>query len=236
MISRKESAVTVHGVEARAFGVITADNGRIMNQRIAASRYYRENGHQYRITAELRFDDERRNGHETFSITADIREDGREYMGGCCHEEIAKHFPELAHLTQWHLVSTDGPLHYVANSMYHAREHGATHAWVYYTGAGVGDPLNLVEDEPKERLIGYLKADKAREAEGVPGYRVQWDEKTVKVANLDHARSSAIWPEATIEQLRDRAQLEARLPDLMTRFKADMLATGLLWPVVKEIA
>jgi hypothetical protein len=36
------------------------------------------------------------------------------------HEELAVVFPELAHLTKWHLVSTDGPMHYIANTTYHA--------------------------------------------------------------------------------------------------------------------
>lgn len=115
---RPEHALTVHGVEARAFAVIAADDGRIMNQQIKATRYYKERGHDYRITVTLRFDDEYRNGHETFAITADIREDGREYMGGCCHDEIAQRFPELAHLIPWHLCSTNGPLHYLANTVY----------------------------------------------------------------------------------------------------------------------
>lgn len=231
-IKKQERAVNVHGVEARAFSVVTADSGRILNQKISASRVYKERGRQYSITVQLSFDDQCGNGHETFSITADIREDGREYMGGCCHEEIAKRFPEFAHLIQWHLCSTDGPMHYTANTLYHADEHGATHAWVYFTGQS--DPLNVGEN--KERLVGYVKADKARECEGKPGYRVQWDEKTVKTANLEYARSSAVWPDATLEQCRDRAALEARLPGLMERFKADMIAADFVWPEVKEMA
>lgn len=233
-ITHKERALSILGVEGRAFNVVTAGNGRILNQRMAATRYYKDGGTRYRITAELRFDDQCNNGRETFAITADIRreENGywREDSGGCCHEEIARRFPEFAPLIQWHLTSTDGPMHYPANALYHALEHGATHAWVYYTGPRATDPLRLGEDGTRERLLGYLKADEARKAEGAPGYRVQWDEKTVKVAHLEHARSSAVWPDATIEQLRDKVQLDARLPGLLARFKAAMLGVGFVWP------
>ena len=233
-IPQQERALSILGVEGRAFGVVTASNGRILNQRMAATRYYMEDGRRYRITAELRFDDSCNNGHETFAITADIRENDdkawREYAGGCCHEEIVRRFPEFAPLIQWHLTSIDGPMHYPANALYHALEHGATRAWVYYTGPRATDPLQLGEDGTRERLLGYLKAAEARKAEGAPGYRVQWDEKTVKAARLEHARSSAVWPDATIEQLRDKAQLEARLPELLARFKAAMLGAGFQWP------
>lgn len=234
-ITKDEAEVLVHGVKGRAFGVVTADNGRIMNQRIKTfSREYTEHNRRQRLSATLRFDDECRNGHETFAITADGHEYDRgawrESIGGCCHDEIEKRFPELAPLIKWHLCSTDGPMHYTANTLYHALEHGATHAWVYFTGEV--DPLKIGGN--KERLLGYENAPVAREAEGMPGYRVQWDEKTVKVANFDHARSSAIWPEATIAQLRDKAQLDARLPALLAEFKAAMMGAGFAWPKVRS--
>ena len=227
-IIKQESAIDLFGIEARAFGVVVNDStGRILNQRIAATRYYKENRRDYKITVELRFDDECKNGHESFAITADIRENGREYMGGCCHDEIAKHFPELAHLVKWHLMSTDGPMHYVENTMYHADEHGPDKAYVYFTGDN--DPLNIGDN--KERLLRYCPKDLAEQAEKMSCYRVEWDEKTAKVANLEYARSSAVWPDATIEQLRDKALLEARLPELISAFHLDMMRCGFVWPV-----
>lgn len=58
-----------------------------------------------------------------FSITAEIEEKRnggwREHSGGCLHEAIAKHFPELAPLIRWHLFApAEGPLHYIANGLY----------------------------------------------------------------------------------------------------------------------
>ena len=229
-ITKPEAAVTIHGVNARAFGVVQASAGRILNQTIKARREYTEGRNNYTITVGMRFDDNCNNGHEDFAIIADIRENGREYMGGCCHDEIARRFPEFAPLIKWHLVGVEGPMHYIANTTYHADEHGPEYAWVYFTGQS--DPLNI--GGTKERLVGYEKASKARECEGKPGYRVQWDEKTTKTANLEYARSTAVWPDATIEQLRDKVALRVRLPALLESFKADMLALGFIYPEPRQ--
>lgn len=202
------------------------------SQKKTLSRTYTENGQEYTIFAHVRYDDECRNGHNTFSLTGEIWHSrngvkiGRA-CGGCIHEEIAKHFPTLAPLLKWHLCSSDGPMHYIADTVYHAEEHGPQYAWVYYTGPS--DPLGI--EEEKERLLGYVKPAKAKEAEGQPGYRVVWDEKTIKTRNLDYARSSAIWPEATDADLcasKDAltAALEARLPKLMEEFKQAVESLG----------
>src|SRR5215472_1957083 len=81
-------------------------------------------GHNAQIKAEVRYDDECGNGHNTFSITGEIYIPGRRDCEscGCLHEEIAKAFPELAPFIKWHLFSTDGPMHYVANTVYFASE------------------------------------------------------------------------------------------------------------------
>src|SRR5262245_39920246 len=87
------------------------------------------------IVAEVRFDDQCGNGHNTFAITAEIFEPPYQRgepskihdpsgikcwlsACGCCHDDIAKHFPELAPLIKWHLVSSVGPMHYLANATY----------------------------------------------------------------------------------------------------------------------
>jgi hypothetical protein len=72
----------------------------------------------------IRLDDECKNGHQDFSITADIYEKDkrgtwREYMGGCCHDEIAKMAPSLAPFIALHLSTSDGiPMHAIANAWY----------------------------------------------------------------------------------------------------------------------
>lgn len=87
-------------------------------------KVFTEHGSQFCIVAKVRYDDECGNGHNSFAITATISErcgnQWRDYCGGCCHEEISKHFPKLAPLIKWHLCASDGPMHYVANTVYHA--------------------------------------------------------------------------------------------------------------------
>lgn len=39
---------------------------------------------------------------------------------GCQHDEVRRLFPALAPSLRWHLVSTDGPMHYAANATYWA--------------------------------------------------------------------------------------------------------------------
>ena len=218
------------------------------NQKRTFRKDFMENGEPVTIIATVRYDDECGNGHNSFAITGKryekhiqrgestvSHETGRTLWlnsGGCIHEDISKHFPELAPLIKWHFCASDGPLHYVTNTMYHADEHGPTHAWVYYAppkNDAPMDPLNISGyrvENGKEKSCGYVRAEVARRAEGRPGYRVKWDEKTAKVANLEYARSSAVWPDATLEQLRDKAALEARLPALMKEFRAAVESLG----------
>lgn len=77
------------------------------------------------MRVEISFDDECKNGRNTFTITAEVSTKGSRYRndieaGGTMHKEIARVFPELASLTQWHLFDTNGPMHYVENTLYHA--------------------------------------------------------------------------------------------------------------------
>lgn len=127
------------------------------------------------ITAYIRFDDRCGNGHNSFTITAHVvtpasKRRGDIEAGGCMHEEIARIFPELAPFIKWHLTSTDGPLHYVANTTYWANQ-----------------------------------------------------------GNLEYARSSAVWPDATLGELQDVSLLEARLTQLMADFKADVEKLGFVY-------
>ena len=198
-------------------------------------KVYVENGREYILIAEVRYDDECGNGHNTFTITGEIwrakkgQPIGRDCEScGCIHEDIAKRLPELAPYIKWHLVSSDSPMHYIANTVYHAQGYGPRYAWIYYTGSS--NPLGI--EGAKERLLGYERADKAKEAEGQPGYRIVWDEKTAKEANLDHARSSAVWPDATDEDLLApglEERLQARLPRLMEEFKAAIESLGFVY-------
>lgn len=109
--------------------------------RTLGPREFVDNKRRYRITAEVRYDDRCGNKHNTFAITGTI-DRVNVYGGwsndccGCIHEEICKHFPELAPFIKWHGTSSDGPTHYVGNTMF----------WLGWQGFCKGedkDPPNL---------------------------------------------------------------------------------------------
>lgn len=292
-ITKPEYAGEILGtVPARFFNVVTADNGRILNQAASAyAREYTERKHRYRIRAELRFDDSCRSGHETFSITGTIdrwdRGAWRADSCGCNHKDIAKRYPDLAPLIQWHLVSTAEPLHYIANTIYSAgdrdcrgRRKGEVSDWDYGVRFGNSPVTHTINRKFFEFLQArqgtgqYIRADFAHDdvktygtQYSVQGYADKWhvcpfrtkagaDEfiaalntcavEFVKIPSaysegktreLDHARSSAIWPEATDAELCQEpealvAMLVERHPALMARFKAAMLAVGFEWPKI----
>lgn len=72
-----------------------------------------------------------------WSITADVdwkNKHGKyeDYLGGCCHDEVAKHFPELAKFISLHLCNHYGaPMHPVENGIYHVRRSGMSVAMEY---------------------------------------------------------------------------------------------------------
>jgi hypothetical protein len=51
----------------------------------------------------------------------------------------------------------------------------------------------------------------------------------VRAENLPVARNTAIWPNATLEDLSSKSKLKARLPDLLELFRADMNDLGFTW-------
>ncbi len=118
------------------------------------------------MNVSIRFDDECRNGHNSFAITANVYSARSRRMndieaGGCLHKEIARVFPELKSLIEWHLFDTNAPMHYVANTLYHATdwadsryEPGTACQWE--TRARFGNfPITFVF---KKRFREYLKA------------------------------------------------------------------------------
>lgn len=74
---------------------------------------------------EIRCNDECKNGHADFSLTATFYSGKREAeayfdMGGCCHKEILKVMPELKIFADLHLSNENGePMYATANGLYH---------------------------------------------------------------------------------------------------------------------
>lgn len=247
-IAATEKAGDVFGAPGRFFNVVRADNGRILNQTFRTVwREFTEHKERYRVQARLRFDDEYHNGHETFSITGETQlynralDIWREDSGGCIHDVLARHFPELAPLIKWHLVSTDGPMHYIANTIYLAGDRDCHGLRVgesrQIRNRKTGEPcwrLGYAADSPAHKVGDYV--DGARPAI-LPG--LEWQPLLRigegKARDLAAARSTAVWPDATDAELMQepdalRAALAARLPALLAAFQADMRAAGFLWP------
>lgn len=181
------------------------------------------------LTAIIRYDDSCKNGYNTFSIVCNLKEDGLRVSGGQLEDEFMEFFPEFVHLYKWHLFSSKGPIHYLPNTLYHVQEYEPRKAWVEYE-VPTNDPLGLFEAEVR---FGYFEtANIPKEAYSTPGYIITPDKKTAKTRNLEHARLSAYWPEATDEELMspDLAQrLKDRLPKLIEDFKRDIEDFGFEW-------
>ena len=91
------------------------------------TNYFKKDGEEYRITTTVSPDDDCHNKICDRGITADIRWKNKygkyvEYMGGCCHDEIAKYCPELAKFIPLHCCNHYGaPMYPVENGTYHIK-------------------------------------------------------------------------------------------------------------------
>lgn len=163
-IIRNEFAGQLFGVNGRFHNVVLwSDGATFANQRFGTeARPISGYGEGATIRAELRFDDNPRNGHNTFAMTADIKGPRGVWLaGGCCHDEIAKAFPELATLIRWHLVSTDGPMHYVANTVYLAGDrdyNGKRLGEVSATETVVRFGDNPISHKLKKKFLAFLQS------------------------------------------------------------------------------
>jgi hypothetical protein len=147
-IHTAEHAYSMFGIEGRMHNkLLNTKTGLFAYQKFGASRPFNEKGFKKGsiISVAVRFDDQCGNKHQSFSITGDVREPRSHdtSIGGCIHDEIEKYFPEIKHLIKWHCTSTNGPMHYAANTAYHAsnRDHngclkGEPWAWDYHIKFG----------------------------------------------------------------------------------------------------
>lgn len=201
------------------------------------AEYTNEHGEECVLIATVRHDDKCRNGHNTFSITGDLYDRPQRipfetfaknakgktlWLGscGCIHEEIAEHIPELAPFIKWHLTSTDGPMHYVSNAIYNAtaiqKKQGRYFAYFTEPVTKVKTLLDIVDEKTKvelDSLHGHAMSYK-------PYYN-----SMAKAANLEAARSCAVWPDAELKDFTEK-KLKARLPALMEEFKRDVESLG----------
>ncbi len=134
--------------------------------------------------------------------------------------------PSLAPLIKWHLTSTDGPMHYASNTVYMAGDrdhHGLREGevaqahdtrWPAALGTGgrqrPGRGAQHHADRPPESGRRDCAPVYPRDAHQ---WRIAACDTPARVAprhagrrgkarELDHARSAAVWPEATDEELQ----------------------------------
>lgn len=126
-----ERAHSINGVPGRMSAIQAPERVRdrkvvhLAQKWVSEKRSIQGYGAGADIQVSVRFDDCCKNGHQSFAITADVttptsRRRNDSEACGCLHEDIAEVFPELVPLIKWHLMDTDGPMHYVANTVYHA--------------------------------------------------------------------------------------------------------------------
>lgn len=260
------------------------------------ARKFERNDSEFNCVVEVRYDDECGNGHNTFAITGDFyrvgspRTDRNFEFGGCCHDEVVAAFPELAPFIKWHLTSSDGPLHYISNTLYHARDvdcwglkkgekkteqrsawHIGDIKWsaLAYDEREMQPVLELISKGGAVEIVAveHENAGKPGEYQYAPNYSLkglgatEWykapfksleaaeeclklcrdlgvnyltTEHVIRIGegsepDLEAARSSAVAPDATLEQLQDEEWLKARLPELMVEFKRDVESLGFTW-------
>lgn len=174
---------------ARQYSPVTLNAaGRIKKQTFKQSRLAIIDGEPWRVTVTARFDDECGNGHETFAITGDAYGplrvvDGEVFsttrggsMGGCIHEIIAAAYPELAPVIKWHLTSTGGPMHYKANTLYHARDtdyNGRRAGEVSSWSHGLRFGNSPVTYKASEELLKWMRAS----LDAAPGLAWRYEER-----------------------------------------------------------
>ena len=198
-----------------------------------------------KLVVTIQHDDEYGNGHNSFAITGtlSVKEKNNrwhEYGWGMLHDEVARIFPEIVPYLKWHLCSTDEPMHYVANTMYHA---GDKDCWGLRKGESrqikngkTGLPcwkLEVVDEDgneiSKRDIKEYVDAEERPTTTYRYEYRLLYRIGEGKEPDLDAARSCAVWPGATLEQLQDKEALLARLPGLMQEFKEVVESLGLVY-------
>jgi len=201
-------------------------------------------GHNVDIVAEVRHDDECGNGHNTFTITGTVYRAGRRsdratISCGCIHDAIALYFPKLAPLIKWHLTSTDGPLYYVANTLYHARTCDTP-------GKQPGDPIRFdtrlkflhspfTFAEQEKGFWDYLES--VGDFDNIEVVPVPYDDRDTYSYSDNYSLTGFIkenetdqWYKAPFKSLREATEfLEA-----LRRFSYSFVATPIKWAKAEE--
>lgn len=203
----------------------------------------------YRLVASVRWDDCCANGSNSFHYGLDI------YIGTedrcsahyCVYDapaHILANVPaSISSLARWNGCHPFGPWYYIENTLFMASDRDPNKLRKgerrQLRNGKTGQPcwrLKAVDADGQEtslRIGGIVDAD---EPPPPPPLRLEylpvWVEGVGKEPQLDSARRSAIWPDATDEELMAddlEDKLRARLPALLVEFRKVVEGLGLTW-------
>ena len=252
-------------------------------------------GKEAYLVATVRYDDNLDTGENSFAITGEIYSDaiGRSnryfLAGGCLHEVIAEHLPELRHLIKWHGSYSNRIWQYPDTVLFHAKDRthegkeigeavrwetrlkfdkypftfkeNAKGFWDFLDNIKDFNTLAIVEVEHKDKGKEHeyqfndnysfegLELHKRHEWSNAPFHNLRDAEeflaalrdspfsyvKTPTVwceaiePNLKAAQDTALWPDATLEQLQDKELLMSRLPQLLEEMRKDIEDFGFIY-------
>lgn len=189
-----------------------------------------------KIVITCRLDDECKNGHEDFSLTATIYDKGGlDIGGGCCHDEILKAAPEFEPFARLHLSDADGcPMHAAANGFYWysgTKPDGLGCKYHPGTGSNAKTPekcLEILKDHLRatDADIAAIDAMQPRSEEEFSfaleslGFRARWKaEADAAIAQLEK------WTAAKFESRATRSQWEP-LPEEAVALIKERKASG----------
>ena len=199
---------------------------QVNEQRHTFSTSFEEDGEQFTMKVFLWYGRCNPKQKMYFSITGEIEnaKTGDDEAGGCLHDQIENHFPELAHLIKWHLCSDEGPMHYIANTLFNASDRDC---WGTRKGEHRKNPKGLPMWSRKSQRMQAIVCQHEQPEPIVLQYEPVVGEG--KERDFDAARKSAVWFDATDDELCSdnlKELLEARLPQLVKEFLLDMVEAG----------
>lgn len=182
------------------------------------------------------WDDECGNGHNSFSVDQVVsirkRQDGDplEWYEREIHPLTFPEFPAFHGCEKWHLFGPDGPMYYLENTIFHADDRDC---W----GLRKGESRQMHNNKGVPMWNRERSDYKVESLPECPTevITIKWgpcrQEGEGKRRELDYARSTACWPEATDEQLMLEPNelavlLINRLPALMDEFHKAVIAMG----------
>lgn len=154
------------------------------------TKFYVENGVDYKMNVHISLGDFCKNGICDWSITADIYEKRRNgryvyVSGSCCHEEILKYFPEFKSFVNLHLSNHYGqPMYPVENGFYHLKnsDKEKTMNYLRITETEYNTLRNSIEDKLHFKYLLYTL-----------GIVDRWKQESLKAIKQLEALTGNIW-------------------------------------------